>query len=184
MTIDYDEPIRPRNGLHIGVVVDRDDPEKLGRVRLRIPGLIEPASNWAWPLGASGGGTPDEGFWNIPPVDAEVGVFFKLGDPDHPYYLPANWGTGEPPEASEEGDPDVKVLALKLYDVVIDNREESKGFRIVDKSSEENIIEFDGVSRTLRLSATTSIEIVSTGQVSIDGLVVTVNGTPAGLGQV
>jgi hypothetical protein len=31
-------------GLYIGQVVDRVDPECLGRVRVRIPGLVEPAS--------------------------------------------------------------------------------------------------------------------------------------------
>lgn len=182
--VDYDDPIPKINSLQIGEVVDRDDPLGLGRIRIRIPGLIEPASNWAWPLGSSGGGSEDEGFFNVPQVGAEVAVLFKNGSPDHPYYMPANWGDNEVPEASDGGDPDVKVIGLKDYDLVSDTRDATKGFRIVDKSSDENIIEFDGTTRTLRLSATTSIEIVSTGQISIDGLIVTVNGVPAGLGRI
>jgi hypothetical protein len=183
MRPNYDDPIPKMNGLYIGVVADRDDPEGLGRVRVRIPGLIEPASNWAWPLGSSGGGNEDEGFFNVPSLDSEVGVFFKLGDPDHPYYLPANWGSGEVPEASSSGDPDIKVMALKDYDIVVDTRTATKGFKIVDKAANDNIIEFNGVTRSMKISSTTSIEISSTGQISIDGLIVTINGITAGLGQ-
>lgn len=183
MRPNYDDPIPKMNGLYIGVVVNRDDPEGLGRVRIRVPGVIEPASNWAWPLGSSGGGNEDEGFFNVPSLNSEVGVFFKLGDPDHPYYLPANWGTGEVPEASDDGDPDIKVLALKDYDIVVDTRVTSKGFKIVDKAAGDNLIEFNGVTRSMKISSTTSLEISSTGQISIDGLIVTINGITAGLGQ-
>ena len=49
---DTDDP--RYTALYIGEVVDRDDPEGLGRVRLRIPGLVDPASSWAFPLGTVG----------------------------------------------------------------------------------------------------------------------------------
>lgn len=182
MGVDYDDPIPPILGLEIGEVVDRDDPEGNGRVRVRIPGLLD-RSNWAWPLGSSGGGAPDEGTFNVPPLHAEVGVLFKQGHPDHPYYLPANWGTDEAPTASDSGNPDVKVLAMKEYDVVVDTRPTTKKLSIVDKASGTNLLEFNGVTRALKISATTGIEIVSTGEVKINGLLVTINGIPAGLGQ-
>ncbi len=169
-------------GMHEGVVVARDDPEGLGRVRVRIPGLIEPASAWAFPVGAPGGGTKDEGGWWIPKLKAEVAVWFKGADVDHPRYMPAMWGTGEPPAASDGGNPDVIVFAFGAYDIVIDTRKESKGFKIVDKSDGENAIEFDGVSKALQISALTAIKIISTGQIDIQGLVVTINGIPAGTG--
>lgn len=182
MRPNYDDPIPPILGLEIGEVIDRDDPEGLGRVRIRIPGLID-RSNWAWPLGVSGGGSRDEGFFNVPPLHSEVGVLFKQGHPDHPYYMPANWGTGEPPEASSEGDPDVKVIALKDYDVIVDTRPASKSFKIVDKSSSRDVIEFNGITRALTLKATSGITIEATGEVRINGLQVIINGIPAGLGR-
>ncbi|HEU4405503.1 MAG TPA: phage baseplate assembly protein V, partial [Polyangiaceae bacterium] len=66
-------------GLYIGYVTDRDDPERLGRVRLCIPGVLEPHSAWAWPLGTGGGGSKDCGFFAVPEVGAEVGVLFNQG---------------------------------------------------------------------------------------------------------
>lgn len=170
--------------------MDRNDPEKLGRVRVRIPGLLEPASAWAWPIGAPGGGGgkgAGQGFWWIPKVGAEVAVWFKGGDPDHPRYMPSNWGapggTSEVPAAADGGNPDVIVLAFGPYDVIVDTREESKGFKIRDRSApDDNIIEFDGVQRAVQIKAMTALKLEAVGQVEINGLVVTVNGVAAGTG--
>jgi hypothetical protein len=183
MRPNYDDPIPRQYGLQIGVVVDRDDPEKLGRVRVRIPGLIDPASNWAYPLGSSGGGSSDVGFFNIPPIGAEVGIFFKQGHTDHPYYMSANWGIGEIPQNSEDGDPDIKVVAFKDYDIVINEKTGQKGFKILDKAINDNIIEFNGITQTLSIKAVTSIAIEAIGEITLDALTVIINGIVAGNGQ-
>ena len=174
-------------GINIGEVVDRTDPNGLGRVRVRIPGIIEPASAWAWPFGMPGGGAKDSGTFWVPALGAEVAVFFKMGDPDHPYYTTANWGApggeSEVPTASDSGNPDVRVLAMGAYDVVVDTRAGSKKFKIVDKAAADNVLEFDGATRTLTISATTGIKIESSGQIDIEALIVTINGIIAGSGQ-
>lgn len=174
-------------GLHVGSVVDRNDPIGKGRVRVRIAGVVEPASAWAWPIGQPGGGSRDRGLWWIPEDGAEVAVFFKMGDPDHPYYMTGNWGApggvSEVPESSEDGDPDIRVMAFGGYDLVVDNRAGSKKLKIVDRGGSDNVLEFDGQTRSLTISATTSIKLESTGQIDIQGLVVTINGIPAGSGQ-
>lgn len=163
-----DEPDPRFLGLEVGVVVERDDPRGVGRIRVRIPGLIEPASAWAFPLGLPGGGAPDRGTWWVPEEGAEVGVFFKRGDPDHPYYLPANWGSpssgNEVPAAAQvddKGHPDIRVLAFGGYDLVVDTRSGSKAFRIVDKADGENVLEYDGEANELRLGAKAAIRVVS-----------------------
>jgi hypothetical protein len=79
--------------LYEGEVTRRDDPDGLGRVKIRIPGLIEPETpNWAFPMGGKGGGFAQHGDWQPPPVGATVEVLFKLGEPDHPRYLVGPWG--------------------------------------------------------------------------------------------
>lgn len=187
MPVDHDDPDPKRFGLEIGVVVDREDPKGIGRVRVRIPGLIDERSAWAFPLGAPGGGSKNRGLWWIPEVGAEVAILFKNGDIDHPYYMVANWGapggTAESPDASDGGDPDVRAFGFGPYDLVIDTRDGRKKFRIVDSDASDNVIEFDGVTRTLQLSSTVGIQIKSTGTIDIQGLVVTINGIPAGSGR-
>ena len=74
-------------GMYVGYVTKRDDEEQLGRVRVCIPGVLEPESAWAWPLGTSGGGSKDRGFFAVPEEGAEVAVFFNQGNVDAPYYL-------------------------------------------------------------------------------------------------
>ena len=53
-------------GLYVGYVTKRDDEEQLGRVRVCIPGVLEPESAWAWPLGTGGGGSKDRGLFAVP----------------------------------------------------------------------------------------------------------------------
>lgn len=185
--IDNNDPIPGRHGFDIGTVVHRNDPLGRGRVRVRVPGVMEPAGPWAWPLGAPGGGAADRGAWWIPELGAEVAVLYKGGDTQFPYYMPAQWrapgGASEVPVASDGGDPDVRVLAFGAYDLVVDTRGGSKSFRVVDKAAGDNVIEMDGSTRAIRISSTVAIQIESTGTVEINGLVVTINGIPAGLGR-
>ncbi len=80
-------------GLQMGYVPHREDPEQLGRVRVCVPGLLEPHSPWAFPLGTSGGGSKGYGLFAVPQLGAEVAVFFKEGgDLGAPYYSCGHWG--------------------------------------------------------------------------------------------
>ena len=127
---EYDDLEVRFNGLYAGVVVDRVDPLGIGRVRLRIPGLIEPASAWALPRGGVGGGTNRRGFFDVPEVGADVFVQFLMGDVDRPVYESGNWGlpddVTEIPErardASNEDKPNIRVYETKEWAVVYDDR--------------------------------------------------------------
>lgn len=185
--VDYDQPDALLHGLYEGVITDNEDPKGLMRVKIRIPGIVEPSTGWAFPIGVPGGGGKDRGLFFTPNVGSEVAVFFKHGDPDHPRYMPAMWGEpdgAETPDASDSGDPEVVVLAMGAYDLVCDGRASSKGLKIVDKSDGENLIEFDGLTKQLTLSSKVGVKITSTGIVEISGLTVLINNIPAGFGQV
>ena len=176
---DPNDPDPRYNGLAEGEVVDRDDPRGLGRVRVRVPGLIEPASPWAWPLATLGGG-PDRGAWFIPEVGAEVGVLFLHGDPDRPYYVGGHWGINDvlssvDPDGTGKGDPDIRAIETNGYAIVIDERDGRKSLIIRDKAG-GNEIELDGLTRGIAIRATTAITIEALGQVDIDGAIVRVAG--------
>ena len=79
--------------LYEGEVTRRDDPDGLGRVKVLLPGIVEPETpNWAWPMAAPGGGSAQRGTFEPPAVGSTVMVMFKLGDRDYPYYLTGPWG--------------------------------------------------------------------------------------------
>lgn len=182
MSIDNDTGDVRIYGLQIGEVVDRNDPLNLGRVRVRIPGLVDDAGAWAFPLGAPGGGTKQRGLKFVPRLHAEVGVLFKGGDPDHPYYLPAQWGTGEmltdaaSKSASEA--PDVDCLETERYAITIDNREGQESLTIKDKVSGDSI-EFDGSPATgpgITITATAALYIKVAGVFVVESLSASING--------
>jgi len=103
-------------GKYRGVVVDRDDPEHLGRVKVRVPSVLGDAvTGWAWPVTPYAGvGT---GFFFVPQVDDLVWVEFAEGDLDHPLWTGGGWakpgGTTEIPPEADRDYPDRAVLRTR-----------------------------------------------------------------------
>lgn len=180
---EFDTPDPRFTALYIGTVVDNNDPEKLGRVRIRIPGLIDPGSAFAFPLGTVGGGSAQRGFFNPPDVGAEVGVLFNQGDVDHPYYLCGHWGKpggqSEVPSAVADATPeeahDVKSFETRRWAMTFDDRPGRELLRIEDKKTGDNI-EFDGVSFGITIQATSALLLRAVGIVEIQGASVVING--------
>lgn len=176
---DIDSEDTKLNGLYIGYVTDRRDPEKLGRVRLCVPGVLEPESAWAWPLGTSGGGCKDNGLFNVPEVGAEVGVFFEQGNVDRPHYLSAHWGKpggqSELPEEAQKDPPDDRVLSTKTFRVELDESEGSRKLRLTNKKTGDHLI-FDAEQNAVTLEATTAITLRAVGAISLEAVQITIGG--------
>jgi len=109
-------------GLYAGIVVNRDDPEKLSRVKVEIPGIIDGESAWALP---EGGGAAQWGKNAVPPLGCDVFVQFVNGRENRPVYRAAAHGKpGGTSEAFPEHEaPDVSVFGIGPFRLVIDNRE-------------------------------------------------------------
>jgi phage protein D len=89
--------------LVIGVVTNNDDPEKMGRVRVKFPGLSEQQEGW-WARVASPSATGKRGMMMMPLIDDEVVVGFEHGDPRRPFVLGSLWnGTGKPDALAAQG---------------------------------------------------------------------------------
>ena len=84
-------------GVVIALVDDNDDPQAMGRVRLRFPWLGEDAVSF-WARVAMPGAGKDYGVVWIPQVGDEVLVAFEHGDPRRPFVIGGLWnGTDTPP---------------------------------------------------------------------------------------
>ena len=95
--------------IYKGKVVQRTDPLRLGRLRVRIfevhsDDLKVEELPWAWPsLPCS-----DQcGFWFIPPLDSWVRVVFESKDPEYPVWS-GGWFGLESPEFGKGETPDAK----------------------------------------------------------------------------
>lgn len=168
--------------MHIGTVVDRNDPKKLGRVKVRVPGLLEPSSGWAFPLGSPGGGGKGRGFKWVPKNNAEVAVFFKNGDPAAPYYMPAHWGApggeSELPGLPEFEDPDVHGFETDAFLFRIDDRPGKESLLFKAKKSGD-FIEIDGSTTTgpgIQIQATAALLIEVLGLINLQSARVVING--------
>lgn len=96
-------------GVYDGTVADNRDPEKRGRVLVRVPSVtpnnaannngVHP--NWALPIGAAYGATDRAGIGRLhhPEIGAPVFVMFRNGDPDLPVWMPGAFPRGKGPEA-------------------------------------------------------------------------------------
>ena len=166
-------------GLYIGFVTDRRDPEQLGRVRVCIPGVLEPESAWAWPLGTAGGGSKDAGLFTVREVGAEVGVLFNQGSIDHPHFLCGHWGKprgeSEVPEEAQKDPPDSHVWSTKTFRVELDETVGARKLRLLNKQTGDHIV-LDAEEHTLTIEATTAITIRALGAIAIEGMQVTIGG--------
>lgn len=167
-------------GLYEGPVVDNKDPRKLGRVRVNIPGVAEPTT-WAFPLGWAGAGGKKRGGWHPPPIGAEVGILFKMGDPDHPRYLPGFPGEGEVPDEVEEATVDEAADDLpfvfngRRWKFILDERAEHARAAIEDKLTGD-VFEIDGVKLGCRIKATSAMSIEVDGALDLKASTITLNG--------
>ena len=83
-------------GLVIGIVTNNDDPEKLGRVRVKFPTLSQDDES-AWSRVATPGGGKQRGLQWIPEVDDEVLIGFELDDHTRPVVLGGLWNRQDGP---------------------------------------------------------------------------------------
>ena len=166
-------------GMYLGYVTHRNDPEGLGRVRVCIPGVVEPHSAWAWPLGTNGGGFKDRGFFAVPEEGAEVAVFFNQGDVDAPHYLSAHWGKpegeSELPEEAQVDPPDNRVIATPTFRIEMDESDKAKKLKLTNRKTGDFLL-FDAEENTITLQGTTAITIKAVGAISLEAAQVTIGG--------
>jgi len=84
-----------RLGVTVAQVVDVNDPESIGRIKVKFPRIRGEVEAWALvslPLGGN-----RTGLWALPEIGDEVIVAFEEGDPDRPIVLGSLWDGKERP---------------------------------------------------------------------------------------
>lgn len=90
----------PTNGILIGEVIDLEDPEKLGRVKVKYPHLDNKPSDWA-PLATPMAG-PERGMFFRPEVGDEVLIGLLQRDPRWPYVIGSIWSKKDKPPVDDD----------------------------------------------------------------------------------
>ncbi len=96
-------------GKYRGFVVDNQDPENLGRIKLKVPSLLgETVSGWALPCVPFAG--IDQGLYLIPEIDSQIWVEFEAGDLNLPIWTGMFWRTDELPEEAQTTEQTSRLL--------------------------------------------------------------------------
>lgn len=155
-----------------GVVVDNVDPLKLGRVRVRVEGLVEPESPWAFPKCGTGGGKAHRGSHDVPAKGATVVVSFLGGNIDVPIYGGAWRGKGEGLTAlasasAEDAANKIKTFETDRYVITLREVSGSEEVLIQDKTNGNKIsMKPDGTvlgSPSVKLGGDTATEQIPLG---------------------
>src|SRR5262249_11123879 len=123
-------------GLVVGVVTNNQDPDNLGRVKVRFPWLSDSAeSHWAR-IAAP------RGTYFLPEVDDEVLIAFEHGDPRFPYVLGVLWnGQDAPPTTNSDGKNNLRLIKSRSGHVIKLNDEDGKEtIEIIDKKGKNRIV--------------------------------------------
>lgn len=97
-------------GVAIGLVTNNQDPEGLGRIRVKYPWREDSQESY-WARAAVLAAGNDRGTFWLPDVGDEVLLAFDKGDIQHPYMLGALWnGKDKPPATNPDGKNDTKRI--------------------------------------------------------------------------
>jgi uncharacterized protein involved in type VI secretion and phage assembly len=186
-------------GLVIGLVTNNQDPEKLGRVRVKFPALGDDIEgNWAR-IALPGAGK-EAGMAFLPMVNDEVVVGFEHGDTRRPVVLGALHNAVDPPHEKMAGDRDggslvvygrkdaelnlKKQLVIDAKDhmtITIDSGEDGPGDYKLDARDEIQVkagtkITIEG-SGDVTIRSGAGLNVEATGPLKLQGATVDISAT-------
>jgi uncharacterized Zn-binding protein involved in type VI secretion len=165
--------LRRQSGLVTGIVTSLDDPENLGRVKVKFPWL-DPMHESDWARVVQMSGSEEAGTILMPNIGSEVLCGFEDGNINFPYVLGTLWNVDVPPVGIDMAiDPVTgvvqRVIGSPNFKVTIDDNPETMGVRIND--IEENLLfSLNGTDNMIMIQ-------VLGGEMTISGGVVTIEGT-------
>ncbi|MFD2673194.1 phage baseplate assembly protein V [Marinicrinis sediminis] len=171
-------PIIP--GVMVGIVTNNKDPEKLARVKLKLP-LREGENETDWVRIATMMVGKDKGSLFIPEVGDEVLVAFHLGEIRKPYVLGMLWNKKEGSPKADDKNNLRKIKSRSGHELIFDDTDGEEKVTIQTKSG--TLIEWDDAKDTILMADKNNknkvtVEGGSVQQVSIEcgSNKVTVNG--------
>jgi Type VI secretion system/phage-baseplate injector OB domain len=161
------------HGKYRGFVVNNMDPKRLGRLTLRVPGVLgaEVTTGWAMPC-VPYGGQANQGFFCIPDVGAGVWVEFEEGDLEFPIWVGTFWsepgGNSEIPtlndaegveHKNEQQPPTRKIFKTgKGHTIQLEDADEEEMVTIVEATHQHVVtLNKDGIQITDGVNGNTII---------------------------
>jgi uncharacterized protein involved in type VI secretion and phage assembly len=153
--------------LMTALVIDTEDPEKLGRVLLSLPELPGGPELWARVVTPLAG--PDRGHCLLPEIEDEVLVAFTQGDLSSAYVLGGLWSQKTPPpEGVGVNDNDLKLLKTRSGHTLLFNDHEGEEHITLSDKNGNSLTIVTGEDR-ITIKAKSKIEITAEGDMALSG---------------
>jgi len=142
-----------RGSLLVGVVVDLDDPDRLGRVKVSYPELDNKHSDWA-PMATLMAGK-NRGSLFRPEKGDEVLVGFLQGDMRAPYVLGGVWSKPDPPppDDGKQAENNWRLITSRSGHVLrFDDTKGTERIEIIDSGGKRRVV-LDTAGRKVTVTA-------------------------------
>ncbi|HYN44631.1 MAG TPA: phage baseplate assembly protein V [Candidatus Limnocylindrales bacterium] len=171
-------------GVAAGIVTNNQDPDGLGRVKIKFPWLSED-NETGWVRIATFMTGNERGSFFLPEVGDEVLVAFGHGDINQPYVVGALWsGKDKPPETNSDGKNNIRKLRSRSgheiifnddsttkkekieihtkakHKIILDDSAGGEKIEIVDKTGNNKII-IDSTQNSINIESTMQLKIKS-----------------------
>ena len=137
----------------IGLVTDNKDPQKLGRVKVKLPVLSAQDTTFWVPIVMLGAGK-NRGWFFIPEPDDEVLVLFEHGDLDRPLVVGALWnGKDKAPDANSDGKNDHRVIKSRAGSRVLFDDSDASPSIVLEDGTGNARITIDAKNNKIKIEA-------------------------------
>lgn len=179
-------------GVVVGVVTNLNDPDDLGRVKVKYAWLGEIESWWVKVAAPMAG--PNRGIYYLPEINDEVLIAFEHDDIHRPYIVGSLWSsTDKPPKKNSEatlggkvnqrivqtraghlillddkpGEEKVQVKTKAGHEVMLDDTAGSEKISIKDKTGNNTLV-IDSVKNDISMTCFNNITLKCNQKLSID----------------
>jgi len=166
--------------LVVGVVTNNNDPDDMGRVRVKFPALGDNIEGW-WARVATINAGSERGLFMLPQVGDEVVVAFEHGDPRRPFVLGSLYtGQDKVPEDLHDGQSRKAAFGVKSdHKMHLESKQ-----TMTLRSGDSLVIEVTrdaeiGARQTIKISGVSGVEIESQGSLKLSGASVDINAVGA-----
>lgn len=171
MTFDFppDGGTQPFFGLYPALVTDIVDPERLGRIQVRLPWLgAEGDSVRAWATLLTPYADDNQGFEMLPAVGTQVVVAFEAGNPRRPYIVGSCWNGREALPEAPVASNDKRLIRTRSGSLLeFDDTQGAAKVTVSTQSGHQVVLDDGAMSLTITHSGGSSITFTAAGTIEI-----------------
>lgn len=149
-------------------VMDNNDPEKLGRLRVQFAWQQDENMTSPWIRGLAPYAGKEKGVYFIPEIDEEVLVGFEGGNAEKPYLIGSLWNGKDKPDTLFDPDNNIKMIRTRSgHTIEFNDKDGNEELKIYDYNKENYIITLASYSKEIKVESKGDIQVKADGYLKI-----------------